>query len=223
MSTTPGSSSGHRSTPTSSRLLRLFRVPFSTNVERVALALGHKGLEAEWVDVDPSDRSEVERVSGQPLVPVLVEDGHVVVDSTEIIRYVEEQVPSPPLWPDDPAQRAELDVFLDWFNRVWKRPPNEIEAERGKPERNEARIAELGRELTGSLTLFEQLLTGRDYLFGEFGAADCAAFPFLKYALIYEEADTEEFHLILREYLVLGDDHSRVEAWIRRMDEHPRA
>ena len=26
---------------------------------------------------------------------------------------VEEQVPSPPLWPDDPARRAELDVFLD--------------------------------------------------------------------------------------------------------------
>jgi glutathione S-transferase len=204
-------------------LLRLYRVPFSTNVERVALALGHKGLEAEWVDVDPSDRTEVERVSGQPLVPVLVEDGRVVFDSTEITRYLEEQVPVPALWPDDLARRAELDVFLDWFNRVWKRPPNEIEAERGTPERNEARIAELGRELTGSLTLFEQLLTGRDYLFGEFGAADCAAFPFLKYALIYDEGDTEEFHLILREFLALEAKYPRVEAWIRRVDEHPRA
>jgi glutathione S-transferase len=203
-------------------VLQLYRVPFSTNVERVSLALGHKGLEAEWVDVDPVDRSEVERLSGQPLVPVLVENGHVVVDSTEIIRYLEKQEPVPSLWPDEPARRAELDVFLDWFNRVWKRPPNAIEAERGKPEPNQALLAELGSELSGSLALFEELLTGRDYLLGKFGAADCAAFPFLKYALTYDERDTEPFHLILREFLVL-DEHSRIEGWIRRVDEHPRA
>ena len=204
-------------------MLRLYRVPFSTNVERVALALGHKELEAEWVDIDPEDRSEVERLSGQSLVPVLVENGNVVADSTAILRYLEEQVPDPPLWPKDPAKRAELDVFLDWFNRVWKRPPNEIEAERAKSEPDEARIAELGRELTGSLDLFEQLLTGRDFLYGEFGAADCAAFPFLKYALIYDESDAEKFHLILREFLVLCGRYPRVEAWIGRVDEHPRA
>jgi len=204
-------------------LLRAYRVPFSTNVERIALALGHKGLELEWVDVDPSDRSEVERVSGQRLVPVLVDDGRVVFDSTEIIRYVEEQVPIPPLWPADPAHRAELDVFLDWFNRVWKRPPNGIEAEGAKPKPDAARIDELGRELTGSLALFERLLTGRNYLFGEFSAADCAAFPFLKYGLSYDESDTEEFHLILRRFLALGDGYPSVEGWIRRVDEHPRA
>ncbi|MEP6910573.1 MAG: glutathione S-transferase family protein [Actinomycetota bacterium] len=204
-------------------MLRIYRVPFSTNVERVALALGHKGLEAEWVDVEPSDRSEVERVSGQPLVPVLVVHGQVIVDSTKIIRHLEEHVPDPPLWSDDPALRAEVDVFLDWFNRVWKLPPNAIEADRAKPEPDEQRIAELGRELTGSLDLFEELLTDRDYLFGEFGAADCAGFPFLKYGLIYDETDTEEFHLILREFLVLDGKHPRVEAWIRRVDAHPRA
>ena len=203
--------------------MRVYRIPFSTNVERVALALGHKGLEVEWADLDPADRSEVERLSGQLLVPVLVDNGDVVADSTAIIRYLEEQSPVPPLWPEDPARRAELDVFLDWFNRVWKRPPNEIEAEGAKPEPDAGRIDELGRELTGSLALFEGLLTGRDYLFGAFSAADCASFPFLKYALIYDESDTEEFHLILREFLVLGDVYPGVKAWIRRVDEHPRA
>jgi glutathione S-transferase len=71
--------------------------------------------------------------------------------------------------------------------------------------------------------VFEQLLDGRDYLYGEFSAADCAAFPFLKYALLYDEADTEEFHVILREFQPLGDDHPKVAAWIRRVDERPRA
>ena len=204
-------------------MLRLYRIPFSTNVERVALALGHKGLEAEWVDVEPGDRSEVERVSGQPLVPVLVEGDEVVVDSTEILRFLEARNPEPALWPADEARRAELDVFLDWFNRVWKGPPNEIEAERAKPDPDTERIAQLEAELAGSRDLFERMLSGRDYLFGEFSAADCAAFPFLKYALIYDETDDEEFHLILREQLELAGRYPRLDAWIRRVDAHPRA
>jgi glutathione S-transferase len=204
-------------------VLRVYRIPFSTNVERVSLALAHKGLGVEWEDVDPRDRSPVERVSGQPLVPVLVEDERVIADSTVILRYLEDVRPEPPLWPLDEARRAELDVFLDWFNRVWKRPPNEIEAERGQAAPDGVRIDELGRELAGSLDLFERLLSGRDYLFGEFSAADCAAFPFLKYGLIYDEADAEEFHLILGEYLALDGRYPRLEGWIHRVDAHPRA
>jgi maleylacetoacetate isomerase len=204
-------------------VLRVFRIPFSTNVERVSLALAHKGLEVEWEDVDPADRSPVERVSGQSLVPVLVDEGRVVSDSTVILRYLEDLQPEPAIFPRDEARRAELEVFLDWFNRVWKRPPNEIEAERGKADPDRARIDELGRELTGSLDVFEALLVGRDYLFGEFSAADCAAFPFLKYGVIYDDADTEEFHVILREHLALGGEYPRLEAWIHRVDAHPRA
>ena len=204
-------------------VLRVYRIPFSTNVERVSLALAYKGLDAEWEDVDDGDRSPVERISGQPLVPVLVHDGRVLVDSTVIFRYLEELQPEPPLFPRDEARRAELDLFLDWFDRVWKRPPNEIEAERARPGPDSARIDELGRELTGSLDLFERLLAGRDCLFGEFSAADCAAFPFLKYGLVYDETDTDEFHLILRRYLALNGGYPRLAAWIRRVDERPRA
>lgn len=204
-------------------VLRVYRIPFSTNVERVSLALAHKGLDVEWTDVDPRDRSEVERVSGQALVPVLVGDGRVLADSTVILRHIEKLHPEPPLFPSEPARRAEVEVFLDWFNRVWKVPPNEIEAERAKPEPDASRIAALGRELTASLDLFESLLGGRDYLYGEFSVADCAAFPFLKYALDRDDEDDEPFHEILREFLPLGDDHPRVAAWIRRVDERPRA
>ncbi|HKF15273.1 MAG TPA: glutathione S-transferase family protein [Gaiellaceae bacterium] len=203
--------------------MQIYRIPFSTNVERVALVAGHKGLEIEWIEVEPDDRGEVERVSGQPLVPVLVDGSRVVADSTEIIRYLEENYPEPRLFPADRARRAELEIFLDWFNRVWKRPPNEIDSERSKETPDEARIAELGRELAGALQVFESLLEGRDYLFGDFSAADCAAFPFLKYALLHDERDTEPFHLILREFQDLGGRFPNVEGWIRRVDEHPRA
>lgn len=204
-------------------MLRCYRIPYSTNVERVSLALAHKRLAVEWVDVDPDDRSEVERISGQPLVPVLVHRDRVVADSTAILRYLEELQPEPPLFPTDPARRAEVDVFLDWFNRVWKRPPNEIDAERARAHPDRGRIATLGQELTGALDLFEELLDGRDYLYGDFSVADCAAFPFLKYATIHDDEDDEPFHLILREFQRLGETHPRLGVWIERVDARPRA
>jgi glutathione S-transferase len=204
-------------------LLRCYRIPYSTNVERVALALAHKGLEVEWIDVDPSDRSEVGRASGQPLVPVLLDGDEVVFDSTVILHYLEELQPEPRLFPEKSPRRAEVDLFLDWFNKVWKRPPNEIEAERANAQPDEGRIAGLGSELTGYLQLFERLLIGRDYLFGDFSAADCAAFPFLKYALDQNKEDDEPFHEILREFLILDGDYPRLEGWIRRVDERPRS
>ena len=204
-------------------MLRCYRVPYSTNVERVSLALAHKGIGVEWVDVDPADRTEVDRVSGQSLVPVLVDGDRVVTDSTEILRYLEEVKPEPRLFPASPARRAEVEVFLDWFNKVWKGPPNEIEALRGKPHPNEERIDALGRDVTAALDRFERLLDGRDYLYGEFSAADCAAFPFLKYALDDNADDDESFHAILREFQRLGENHPRLAAWIARVDERPRA
>ena len=74
-------------------------------------------------------------------------------------------------------------VFIDWFNNVWKRPPNLIAAEEQKPQPDAARIVELAVRMRTAIPLFEDLLDGRDYLFGEFGAADVIAFPFLKYAV----------------------------------------
>jgi glutathione S-transferase len=203
--------------------VRLYRIPFSTNVERVALALGHKGLTVEYVDVDPADRREVRRVSGQDLVPVLDDDGRIVVDSMEIVRYLEGRFPEPPLYPAEPSRRAEVAIFIDWFNRVWKRPPNDIDAELRRPQPDAARIAALGREIQSALDLFEALLDRRPYLMGEFSAADCAAFPFLKYALLHDDEDDEPFHQILRDYQTLDARFPRLEAWIRRVDEHPRA
>jgi glutathione S-transferase len=98
--------------------MRVYRIPFSTNVERVALALAHKRLDVEWVDVPADDRREVVRVSGQELVPVLQDDARIVTDSEAILRYLEERRPDPPLWPRERARHAEADVFVDWFNRL---------------------------------------------------------------------------------------------------------
>jgi glutathione S-transferase len=193
-------------------------------VERVALALAFKGLEAESVVISYEDRSPVEEVSGQGLVPVLVDGDQVVADSVRILRHLEEKWPDPPLFPRDPARRRELGVFLDWFNEVWKHAPNAIEDEKERARPDDDRIATLGAWMRNSLDLFEDLLDGRDHLFGDdFSAADCAAFPFLKFGRLRDPADDEPFHLILEEFLDLGDGHPRLSAWIDRVNERPRA
>ena len=203
--------------------MRLYRFKFSTNVERVTLALAHKGLEVESIWVDPRDRTPVVLVSGQRLVPVLAHDGHVIFDSTAILRYLEDAFPEPPLYPRDGAKRAEMDVFIEWFNRVYKRPPNEIEAELSKPQPDAERISELAREMVAHLAMHEGLLAERDYLFGdELSAADFAAFPFLKYALKIDNGDDDLFHRILYERQPIAA-YPRLRAWIERVDELPRA
>jgi glutathione S-transferase len=195
--------------------VKLYRAPFSTNVERVALALAHKGLAVESVWIEYSDRSPVERVSGQPLVPVLVDGDEVVVDSMAIVRHLEERHPEPPLYPAERARREEMLVFIDWFNHVWKVWPNSIEAGRDVEESSAAMARALDR--------FEAMLDGRDHLMGEeFSAADVCAFPFLKFALLRDPEDDEEFHLVLERHQRLNG-HERLAAWIQRVNERPRA
>lgn len=204
--------------------MRLYRANFSTNAERVALALAHKGIAVDSVYISYDDRSEVEEVSGQPLVPVLVDHPKVIVDSMEIVAYLEQLVPQPALYPTDEARYAETLIFIDWFNRVWKLAPNRIEAELAREQPDHMLVTRLAREMSAALDGFDSLLAGRKFLLGdELSAADIAAFPFLKYAAKREPADSEPFHEILDDYQQLTDEHFRLRSWIKRMDALPRA
>jgi len=162
-------------------------------------------------------------VSGQPLVPVLVDGDEVICDSPAIIDWLEERVPEPSLYPADRARRAEVRVFVDWFNKVWKRPPNLMAAELEKPEPDRGRLRVLDMRMQKAVGIFENLLRGRDYLFGEFGMAEVTAFPFLKYAAFgLPEGDEELFHRILVEHQPL-EAGSPIRAWSDRVDGHPRS
>jgi glutathione S-transferase len=199
--------------------ITVHRVPFSTNVERVALVAAHKGIGVDWVDHEAADRSAIIELSGQPFVPVAEIGGRIISDSPVILRELERLAPEPPLWPADPPRRAEADVFEDWFNRVWKAAPNRMAQEPGAPGQGD-----WAAELRGSLQRFEALLDGRDFLLGDrLGIADIVAFPFIKYAAGIATDDPDPFHHILAEHLALGGDHPRLSGWIARCDALPRA
>ena len=203
-------------------MITLYRAPFSTNVERVAIALALKGLEVESVVISYANRSPVVEVSGQGLVPVIVDDAEVVADSTRILRYLDERYPEPRLFPSDPTRRVEVDIFLEWFNEVWKRAPNAMAEELEKAAPDETLVDELSARMRATLPLFEGLLDGRDHLFGELSAADLAAYPFLKYGVSRDPADDELFHRLLADHLKLDGKYPRLRAWIARTGGLPQ-
>ncbi len=207
-------------------MTRVLRIPYSTNVERVALALAHKSVAVDWVDLPAGDRSAVVEASGQELVPVLIADhGEVVADSMRIVDWIEKRRPDPPLWPAHRAAHAEVDVFVEWFNRVWKVAPNAIAAELAAPEPDRHAIDAHAEDMRHWLALFEDLLDGRDHLMGEqFGAADICAFPFLKYGVFAPAGDdADPFHQVLHEHLPIAGSFPHLEAWIDRVQRRPRA
>jgi glutathione S-transferase len=141
----------------------------------------------------------------------------------QIVRVLEERVPAAPLYPASFAGRARMIRFIDWFDDVWKVAPNAIEAEIGRARPDVERIDELAEQMKAALARFEAMLEGREYLMGpQFSAADCAAYPFLKYAAWRDPADDELFHRVLDGYQQLDDDHPRLAAWIARVDERPQ-
>ncbi|MBA2241203.1 MAG: glutathione S-transferase family protein [Solirubrobacterales bacterium] len=205
-------------------MITIYRAPYSTNCERVGLALARKGLGAESIVISYEDRSAVEQVSGQGLVPVIVDEGRVISDSRAILRHLDEREPEPALYPAGVSKRAELDLFCDWFDEVWKLEPNEIEAELELPQPDMERVERLGAVVAGRLGIFERLLADRDFLWGEeLSAADLVAFPFLKYARGRDPHDPDLFHRVIDEHQPLGPEHPRLSAWIERVDALPRA
>jgi glutathione S-transferase len=203
--------------------VRLYRAEWSTNCERVGLALAHKGIEAQSVLIEYSNRRPVESISGQGLVPVIEDAGAVIHDSVAILRHLDRRTPEPALFPAAPDRRAAVDLFIEWFERVYKQPPNAIEAKLAAADPDRAAIAAPSAEMKARLAVFEGLLAGGDHLLGRLGAADFVAYPFLKYALGRDPTDTETFHVVLDEHQQLGDDHPLLRRWIERMAELPRA
>ena len=187
--------------------MRVWRIPYSTHCERVALAAASVGTPIEWVDVDVYDRSVVQELSGQPAVPIAELDGRIVAGSLEIVARI-----APGLWPAEARARAEADIFVDWFERVWKQALGVVYT-----EADEARVARAGRRLEGYVDRFEALLDGREYLLGdELGIADVTAYPFVKYAVDRTPGDDYDIHDRLRRYQPI-EGRPRVAAWLARV------
>lgn len=85
--------------------------PFADKVRRV---LRLKGLDFDVVEVPISKPGKYKGVSPTGKFPALVHDGGTIVDSTDILRWLEAHAPHPPIGPDHPRDRALATILEDW-------------------------------------------------------------------------------------------------------------
>ena len=73
-------------------MMKLYQFESCPYCQRVRLALEAKGIEYEKIEAPTNrdDRTEIFELSGQYLVPVLVDGEKVVSDSSAIIAYLNE-------------------------------------------------------------------------------------------------------------------------------------
>ena len=99
--------------------LVLYHNALSTCSQKVRLVLAEKGLAFESRDVNlmTGEQHDPEYVKLNPnhVVPTLLHDDHVLIESSLIDEYVDEAFPERPMRPKDPAERHAMRM---WVKRV---------------------------------------------------------------------------------------------------------
>ena len=201
--------------------LTLYSGPLSLFSRKVEIALNEKALPFERVMVPFSQAAgyspkhpAVLAANPKSQVPVLIDGGLTLFDSTLIFEYLEDAYPLPPLYPAGAAVRARcrrleltadeilLPLVIPLMHRTTPPDPD--------PERQRAREAEGSRAeatLRERYAGLEVELGGREYFCGDFSVADIALFMTLLF--------------VLRLRGPRLTDHPILAAWYERMGARP--
>ena len=98
-------------------MITLYQFQCSHYCEKARWALDYKGLRYVCKNLVPGPHLKVtKRLARKSSLPILVDDGAVVQDSTSIITFLDEKYPDRPLTPRDPAEArkaSEWEEYLD--------------------------------------------------------------------------------------------------------------
>jgi glutathione S-transferase len=96
-------------------MIELYHNDMSVCAQKVRFALGEKGL--DWhshhlnLRAGEQQRPEYVKLNPNAVVPTLVEDGSVIIESTVINEYIDDAHPETPLRPADAAARARMRLW----------------------------------------------------------------------------------------------------------------
>ena len=99
---------------------RLYVIPASHPCATAEAAFRAKGVEYDVTELPNVIHAPIQRVRfGKRTVPALRTDGgEKIVGSREIVRWLEDHHPDPPLYPADAAARARVQEAEDWGEEV---------------------------------------------------------------------------------------------------------
>lgn len=200
--------------------LVLHTLPPSPHNTKVRLALKVKGLDYEAHELTGFDgREALVAATGQPLSPVLIDDGKKVYDSFGIIRYLDANWPEPRLFFDT---REEMRAVETWENFV----KNGV-----GPALGMALMAVIEGDMTSdafatSEKLYNELavrvedaLAGGEYLVGgRLSAADLTVAPFMAPAVVDPASQPEQSPMRgIASKVRLSGKYPRTQAWTQRI------
>jgi glutathione S-transferase len=171
--------------------MQLWSGVLSGNAAKVRIALAEKSLSAEILEVPwtrgsgwgPKPQAFLD-VSPRAQVPVLIDGDLCVHDSTVIIEYLDERYPQAPLFPKGTVEKTVCRMWEDDADHMTNTCVGvlvrEVFLHPG---------ADPGPEGTAALAALdryydrlERRLDGREYICGEFSAADIATFMVTSFA-----------------------------------------
>ena len=188
--------------------MRLLDNPFSPFARKVRLVLDWKGLSYEAIDgLDKANRRVLEAANGRVEVPALIDGDVTVVNSPDIVAYLEHTHPEPPVYPANPGARVRgrawercadtaIDPILaDISYWSWAERPDQMPA--GMKEAAQ-------KDLDRIYDALERDLEGQEFVCGDLSIADLALFPHLSAVRALGVSFSPE-------------QHARLSAWLKRM------
>lgn len=227
-------------------MIELYHNDMSVCAAKVRIALAEKGL--EWkgyaLNLRAGDalKPEYLRLNPNGVVPTLVHDGHVVIESTVICEYLDDLWPETPLRPRDPYARSRMRLWtkqldegvhaatgtistcIAFRHQHLKKPPEELKRyfdSIPQPERRERlqKAIEFGMDsptFAPALRRFDRLIADIDRTLteGDWLASDSFSLADVAYTP----------YMVRLEHLGLGDmvrSRPRVAAWRERLLARP--
>jgi glutathione S-transferase len=150
---------------------------------KVRIVLAEKEMDCDLITVDlqAGQHRQPEFLKLNPFgrVPVLIDEGFVVYESTIINEYIDDEYPEPPLRPVDSGERSRMRLLEDYADTAFTLPAMAVQMELSKPAgvREEQRVRAARDVVVKGLEMLNRELEGREYLAGEFSLADVAFAP----------------------------------------------
>ena len=169
--------------------LTLYAHPFSSYCQKVLTALYENATPFAYRTLGPDDPAAGEEWAALwPLkkMPVLVDEGRAVLESSVIIEYLDLHHPGPvKLIPADANAALEARMFDRIFDSYVMTPMQKIVLDHLRPpgDRDHFGVRQAHEMLAAAYRWLDDALAGRDWAAGDgFSLADCAAAPALFYA-----------------------------------------
>ena len=145
----------------------------SDSVQKTLWMLAETGQPFEHIELggkfDGLDDAGYLKLNPHGRVPTLCDGETTVWESNAIVRYLAARYSAGKMWPEDPAERAYADQWMEWaqtrlypdFNRLFW-----LSVRTPAGEQDESKIQQTLSRLNGCYEILDRQLNGRDFVAG---------------------------------------------------------